>query len=142
GEAVHETSAANWDLMMKLNVSTMVNTVGPAVPGMIARRTGKIVTIGANGATRGGANMGAYAASKSAVMRLTESMSGELRSRGINVNCVLPSIIDTPENRSAMPNADPARWVKPEQLASVIAFLCSDGASAIHGALVPVVGLS
>lgn len=142
GEAVHETPSADWDLMMKLNVSTMVNTVSPAVPGMIARRAGKIVTVGANAATRGGANMGAYAASKSAVMRLTESMSGELRSRGINVNCVLPSIIDTPENRRAMPNADPARWVKPEQLAAVIAFLCSDGASAINGALIPVVGLS
>jgi NAD(P)-dependent dehydrogenase (short-subunit alcohol dehydrogenase family) len=142
GEAVHETPPADWDLMMKLNLSTVVNTVSPAVPGMIARRAGKIVTVGANAATRGGANVGAYAASKSAVMRLTESMSSELRSRGINVNCVLPSTIDSPENRRAMPSADPARWVKPEQLAAVIAFLCSDGAAAIHGALVPVVGLS
>jgi len=142
GEAVHETPCADWDLMMKLNVSTMVNTVRAAVPGMIARKSGKIVTVGANAATKGVANMGAYIASKSVVMRLTESMSGELRMHGINVNCVLPSIIDTPENRRAMPAADPARWVKPEDLAAVIAFLCSGGAAAVHGALVPVVGLS
>lgn len=142
GEAVHETPSAEWDLMMKLNVSTMLNAVRPAVPGMIARKSGKIVTVGASAATRGVANMGAYVASKSVVMRLTESMSAELRGYGINVSCVLPSIIDTPENRLAMPKADPARWVEPGQLAAVIAFLCSDRANAIHGALIPVVGLS
>jgi len=75
-------------------------------------------------------------------MRLTESMSAELRQHGINVNCVLPSTIDTPENRQAMPKADPSRWVKPEDLAAVIVFLCSEGAAATHGALVPVIGLS
>lgn len=142
GETVYETPPADWDLMMSLNVSTMLNVVSAAVPGMIGRKTGKIVTVGANAATKGVAKMGAYVASKSAVMRLTESMSGELRAHGINVNCVLPSIIDTPENRGAMPSADPTRWVRPEQLAAVIAFLCSEGAAAVHGALVPVVGLS
>jgi len=86
--------------------------------------------------------MGPYAASKSAVMRVTESASAELKSHGINVNSVLPSIIDTPENRDAMPKADPAKWVTPESLAGVIAFLCSDDAKDIHGALVPVTGLS
>ena len=86
--------------------------------------------------------MSAYIVAKSAVMRLSESMSAELRGKGINVNCVMPSIIDTPENRSAMPKADPGKWVKPESLAGVIAFLCSDDAKDIHGALVPVTGLS
>ena len=86
--------------------------------------------------------MGAYAASKAAVLRLTESMSAELRERGINVNCVLPTIIDTPENRAAMPTADPARWVAPADLAEVIAFLASDAARAVHGAALPVTGLS
>jgi NAD(P)-dependent dehydrogenase (short-subunit alcohol dehydrogenase family) len=86
--------------------------------------------------------MGPYIAAKSSVIRLTEAMSAELRERGINVNCVLPSIIDTPENRAAMPNADPEKWVKPQDLASVIAFLASDAARAVHGASLPVVGLS
>jgi NAD(P)-dependent dehydrogenase (short-subunit alcohol dehydrogenase family) len=86
--------------------------------------------------------MGAYIASKSALMRLTESMSAELREEGINVNAVLPTIIDTPANRSAMPAADPRRWVAPEALADVIGFLASDAARAVHGALIPVSGLS
>ena len=86
--------------------------------------------------------MGAYSASKSAVARLTESMSAELRERGIRVNAVLPTIIDTPENRRDMPTADPARWVAPVDLAEVIAFLASPAARAIHGASVPVSGLS
>jgi NAD(P)-dependent dehydrogenase (short-subunit alcohol dehydrogenase family) len=81
-------------------------------------------------------------ASKAVVARLTESMSAELRERGINVNCVLPSIIDTPENRKAMPDADPARWVTPEALADVIVFLASGAARAVHGASLPVTGLS
>ena len=87
-------------------------------------------------------NMGAYCVAKSAVMRLTESLSKELRQRGINVNAVLPSIIDTPTNRRDMPDADFAKWVALDELAEVICFLGSDAARAIHGALVPVVGLS
>jgi NAD(P)-dependent dehydrogenase (short-subunit alcohol dehydrogenase family) len=86
--------------------------------------------------------MGAYCASKDVVIRITEAMAAELRAGHINVNCVLPSIIDTPENRAAMPDADFKRWVAPDALAEVIAFLASDGARAIHGAAIPVVGLS
>ena len=86
--------------------------------------------------------MAAYVAAKSAVIRVTESMAAELREQGINVNCVLPTIIDTPENRASMPQADPARWVAPRDLANVIAFLCSDAARAVHGAALPVSGLS
>lgn len=141
GGAVHEAPPALFDRMMRLNVATMVNVVRAAVPGMIARKSGKIVTVGSTAALKGTAGMGAYTASKSAVMRLTESMAAELRGHGINVNCVLPSTIDTPENRAAMPKADFAKWVEPADLATVIAFLCSDGAKAMHGALVPVVGL-
>jgi len=76
------------------------------------------------------------------VIRLTETMAAELRERNINVNCVLPTIIDTPQNRAAMPDADPKRWVAPEDLANVIVFLASDAARAIHGAALPVSGLS
>jgi NAD(P)-dependent dehydrogenase (short-subunit alcohol dehydrogenase family) len=120
----------------------LLHAVQAVVPGMVVRGRGKVVNVGAQAALRGAGQMGAYAAAKSEVLRLTESMAAELRGHGINVNCVLPSIIDTPENRAAMPKADPARWVAPAQLAEVIAFLASDAASAVHGALVPVVGLS
>ena len=86
--------------------------------------------------------MGAYSASKSTVMRLTESMAGELKEDGINVNAVLPSIIDTARNRKDMPDADFNTWVKPAALAEVIGFLASPAADPIHGALLPVDGLS
>ncbi len=142
GEPVHETPADKWKLMQDLNVTTLVNSAAAIVPGMIDRGAGKIVTIGANAATKGVPEMGAYCASKAAVLRLTEAMSGELRDHGINVNCVMPSIIDTPANRAAMPGADPAKWVAPADLAAVITFLASDAAKSVHGALVPVVGLS
>ena len=128
--------------MLDLNARTLLNTVGAVVPVMLANGGGKIVTVGANAARQGMAQMSAYIAAKSAVIRLTESLSAELRGKGVNVNCVMPSIIDTPENRSAMPDADPGNWVSPAKLANVILFLASDEASAIHGASVPVVGLS
>jgi NAD(P)-dependent dehydrogenase (short-subunit alcohol dehydrogenase family) len=142
GEAVHETSDATWDFLLDLNARSILHTARAVVPHMLAAGGGCIVNVGAAGAAKGGATMGAYAASKSAVARLTESMSAELRERGIRVNCVLPTIIDTPENRAAMPQADPARWVAPANLASVIAFLASDAARAVHGASLPVSGLS
>ncbi len=142
GEPVHDTPADNWDLMYDLNVRTLLNTIHAVVPHMIERESGKIVTIGANAALKGMPGMGSYCASKSTVMRLRESMAGELRDKSINVNCVLPSIIDTPLNRADMPDTDPALWVAPGDLASVIMFLCSPQAGAVHGALIPVVGLS
>ena len=100
------------------------------------------VNVGAFAAQRGVAAMGAYCAAKSSVVRLTESMAAELREKHINVNCVLPTIMDTPENRAAMPDADPARWVAPKDLANVIVFLASPAARAIHGVALPVTGLS
>jgi NAD(P)-dependent dehydrogenase (short-subunit alcohol dehydrogenase family) len=140
GEAVHETSEATWDFLMDLNARTLLHVARAVVPGMRERGSGKIVTVGAAAAARGAAHMGAYCASKGALVRLTEAMSAELKDQGINVNCVLPSIIDTPDNRAAMPDADASRWVAPEALAEVIAFLGSDAARAIHGASIPVTG--
>jgi NAD(P)-dependent dehydrogenase (short-subunit alcohol dehydrogenase family) len=142
GEAVHETSDANWDFLFDINVRTLRSAVRAVVPQMIARGGGKIVNIGAHSALKGVAGMGAYCAAKSAVIRLTESMAAELRAKNINVNCVLPTIIDTPENRAAMPKADPSLWVAPADLANTIAFLASDDARAIHGAALPVTALS
>jgi NAD(P)-dependent dehydrogenase (short-subunit alcohol dehydrogenase family) len=109
---------------------------------MLRAGSGKVVNIGAFGANKGLARMGAYTAAKAAVVRLTEAMAAELRERGINVNCVLPTVIDTPDNRAAMPDADPARWVAPADLAAVIRFLASHDARAVHGAALPVTGLS
>lgn len=141
GHPVHETPEDTWELMLGLNAKSVINCARAVVPGMLAAGYGKIVNIAALAGLSGKANMGAYSASKSAVIRLTESMSAELRDKGINVNCVLPSVIDTPQNRADMPGADPRRWVAPEALADVIMFLASDSARAIHGAAIAVNGL-
>ena len=142
GEKVHEIPADKWDFMMELNAGSVLRMSHAVVPHMLKAGGGRIVNIGANSALGGKAKMGAYIASKSAVIRLTETMAAELRGHNINVNCVLPSIIDTPQNRAAMPKADPAKWVAPAALADVLLFLCSPAARAIHGAAIPVVGLS
>ncbi len=141
GTEAAEPSDEQWDWMFKINVQTLRNTVMAAVPVFKSQNRGKIVNIGALGALSGGPGMSAYCCAKSSVMRLTESLSEELKSDGINVNAVLPSIIDTPPNREAMPDADPSQWVSPGDLAQVLCFLASDGASAVHGALLPVKGL-
>jgi NAD(P)-dependent dehydrogenase (short-subunit alcohol dehydrogenase family) len=141
GEPVHETSTATWDFLLNINVGTVLNASRAVVPHMRDRGAGKVINVAAYGALRGAALMGAYSASKSAVIRLTEAMSAELRPYGINVNCVLPTTIDTPENRRAMPDADPSQWVSRQALADVIAFLASDSARGVHGAAIPVTGL-
>src|SRR3954468_4682962 len=142
GSPVHETSDKDWNFLMDLNARTVLNMARAVVPLMLKAGGGKIINVGAFAAQKGAAQMGAYIASKSAVIRLTETMAAELREKNINVNCVLPTIIDTPENRAAMPDADPKRWVAPQALAQVIVFLASDAARAIHGAALPVTGLS
>lgn len=141
GEPVHETSGANWDFLMDLNARTVLHMARAVVPHMLSRGSGRIVNVAAFAAQRGSAGMGAYTASKAVVMRLTEAMSAELRTKGINVNCVLPTILDTPENRKSMPDADPKTWVGAGDLANVIEFLSSSRARAIHGAAIPVTGL-
>ena len=142
GTPVHETADADWDFLLDLNARTVLHTARAVVPRMLAAGGGRIVNIAAFAAQKGAAQMAAYTASKSAVIRLTEAMAAELREKGINVNCILPTIIDTPENRAAMPKADPKRWVAPQDLAKVVVFLASDDARAIHGAALPVTGLS
>ena len=141
GETAYATSDDEWNAMFRLNVDTMRNAVRASVPMMIRRGRGSIVNIGAQSAREGQPMMSAYCAAKGTVMRLTESLARELRAHGINVNAVLPSILDTPRNRADMPDADYSQWVQPIDLASVICFLGSDAARAVHGALIPVVGL-
>ena len=111
GEAVHETTDDTWDLLFDINARTLVNVARVVVPHMIERGGGKIVSVGAFAVQKGVAHMGAYRASKSSVIRLTEAMSAEPKDRNTNVKCVLPTFIDTPDNRAAMLDADPSRWV-------------------------------
>lgn len=139
-ETVTDGQLATWDRMFGQNLRTAMNMSRAVVPHMVARGSGAIVNVGAGGALRAAAGMGAYAASKSAVHRLTESMAEEFKSTGVRVNAVLPSIIDTPANRADMPDADFNAWVMPADLARVMLFLCSEQARAMTGALVPVAG--
>lgn len=141
GPTVYETTDEEWDFLFKMNVGTMHNVVRAAVPKLLAQGRGAIVNVGALGALKGAGFMGAYCASKSVVMRLTESLSEEVKHKGVNVNAVLPSLIDTPRNRADMPDADFSKWLAPADLSNVICFLASDAARAVHGALIPVAAL-
>ena len=142
GPAVHETPPDSWQFLMDLNATSVINMARGVVPAMMAAGRGKIVNIAAQAGMAGKPAMGAYCASKGAVITLTESLSAELREKGINVNCVMPSIIDTPQNRKDMPDADFSRWVTPQALADTILFLASEQARSVHGAALPVYGLS
>ncbi|WP_207796386.1 SDR family NAD(P)-dependent oxidoreductase [Pseudohalioglobus lutimaris] len=142
GDEAADPDSQQWQQMFRLNVETMRNATMGAVPLMQAQGSGAIVNIGALGALSGQGGMSAYCCAKGSVMKLTESLADELRTQNINVNAVLPSIIDTPPNREGMPDADFSSWVSPHDLAEVICFLASSAARAVHGALLPVRGLS
>ncbi len=142
GTPVHETPVSTWDFMLGLNARSAFVLSQRVIPYMLAQGSGKIIHVAARAALQGSANAAAYTASKSAVVRLAESMAAELRNDGINVNCVLPGTIDSPPNRAAMPGADYSRWVKPDSIAEVILFLASDQARDIQGATIPVYGRS
>jgi len=138
-ETVAEGEPKTWQRMYALNVTTALNASRAAIPHLLVSNAGRIVNIGAFGALQAGSGMGAYAASKSGVHRLTEALAAEYKGR-ITVNAVLPSIIDTAANRASMPKSDFSKWVAPLELAEVILFLASDAASAVTGALLPVTG--
>lgn len=137
-QTVEDGDPAQWDRMFKLNVKTALVASRAALP-YLEKSNGAIVNVGANAALKAGAGMGAYAASKQGVHKLTESMAEELKGK-VRVNAVLPSILDTPQNRKDMPKVDPSIWVQPEDLARVMLFLASPDAKAVTGALVPVTG--
>ena len=137
-EKIAGGSTATWDRLYAINVATALNASKAAIP--LLAWGGAIVNVGAAAAARAETGMGAYAAAKSAVARLTEALAAELKSEGIRVNAILPSIIDTPANRADMPDADFTKWVSVAELATVAAFLLSDQASGITGAAIPVTG--
>lgn len=138
-ETVADGDTSTWERLHRLNLMTALNASKAALPHLVASGAGRIVNVGANGAVKAAAGMGAYAASKAGVHRLTEALAEEYKGR-VTVNAVLPSIIDTPTNRADMPDADFSAWVRPEELAAVILFLASNEASAVTGTLLPVVG--
>jgi len=135
---VADGGAEPWELMHKANLMTAVNATQAALPLLGAN--GRIIYIGSASAAQAGVGMGPYAASKAGIEKLTEALAAEVKDRSITVNAILPSIIDTPANRADMPKADFSRWVQPQQVADLIVFLLSDRASAITGALIPIVG--
>ncbi len=139
-ETVGASDLALWERMHQMNLVTTLNASKAVLPHLLARRSGSIVNVGANGALKTMAGMGAYAASKSAVHRLTEALAEETKGAGVTVNAVLPSILDTPANRADMPDADFNLWVKPAALAEVMLFLAGPEAAVITGALLPVTG--
>lgn len=130
----------SWDRMHRMNLTTVLNACRAVLPHLTQSAAGRIVNVGALGALQAGAGMGAYAASKAGVHKLTEALAEETKASPVTVNAVLPSIIDTPANRADMADADFSTWVKPTELATVMLFIASDAASAVTGALVPVRG--
>jgi NAD(P)-dependent dehydrogenase (short-subunit alcohol dehydrogenase family) len=140
-QTLEQGDVEGWDAMFATNLKTAVVSTKAALAQLLESPAGRIINVGAGAAARpAGAGMGAYTAAKAGVHKLTESLAQELKDRGVTVNAVLPGIIDTPQNRADMPNADVSRWVQPEAIAAVIAFLASDQAAAVTGALVPVYG--
>ncbi len=140
GSPVHQTLWSLWQTQLDLNLKTTVLSCKAAVPHMLARGGGAIVNVGTRTATQPGANLAAYAASKRAVIQLTEALAAELRDHHITANIIMPSTIDTPANRKGDPTAGGGRWVKPDEIARVILFLAGPDARIISGATIPVYG--
>ena len=138
---VEETPPETWARMWDANFRSTLNVCRAVVPAMKRQGSGSIVNVGSRGSLAGGADVAAYSIAKTAVLRLTESLSAEGKRLGVRVNCVLPGTLDTAANRAAMPDADPSAWVEPEALVDVMLFLAGPGARAVHGAAIPVYGL-
>lgn len=140
GVPVSELDVEDWDAMMNLNLKSAFLSCRAILPHMKERKSGKIVNVSARAGLGGIAGLSAYCVSKGGVRLLTESIAEEVKDLGINVNAIMPSIIDTDANRKAMPEEDYSRWVSPPDIAKVILFLTSDDASIINGAAIPVYG--
>ncbi len=140
GAPIADMDMGDWDLQLQLNLRSAALALRAALPSMVERGQGRAVAVSSRAARMPFAGAAAYAASKAGVIALVEAASAEVKNAGVCVNCVLPSVIDTPGNRAAQPDADPAQWVRPEEIGAVIAFLCSSEASGVTGASIPVYG--
>jgi NAD(P)-dependent dehydrogenase (short-subunit alcohol dehydrogenase family) len=137
---VEQTSVQAWERMLGLNATSVFLNCREAVARMKPRQAGRIITVSAKAALDTPGKMSVYVAAKAAVLAFTQSLARELKDEGITANCILPSVIDTPANRQAMPTSDFNRWVKPQQIAEAILFLLSDEAAAVTGAALPLYG--
>ncbi len=140
GKPVHEEDLSTWDAMMTINLRTTLLSCRAVIPAMLKQGNGSIIVVSAGAALKSPPGLAAYSASKAGVLKLTESLAAEVKARGVRVNAVLPGTIDTPQNRQSMPDADFSKWVKPEHIATVIAFLASDESLAVTGVALPVFG--
>jgi NAD(P)-dependent dehydrogenase (short-subunit alcohol dehydrogenase family) len=142
GKTVAELDETEWDKMMSMNLKSAFLISKHVIPLMVSAKHGKLVHISSRTGLKSDGYDSAYSASKSGLIRLVESISEEVKEHGINVNCILPSTIDTEANRKAMPNSDFSKWVKTGDLANLVLFLCSDEAKVINGAAIPAYGLA
>ena len=140
GQPVQDEPRETWDLLLSVNLFAALIASREVVPLMLKNRAGRIINVVSRNALVGVANYAAYSAAKAALLRLSESLAGELKESDITVNCVVPGTIDTPQNRAAMPNADSNQWVTPAAIADVIAFLASNAARSVTGSAIPVYG--
>lgn len=142
GPLLHETDSKDWEFMMNLNARSVFYTCKAVIPVMLQQGSGRIVNVSARAARQGKGKMGPYCASKAAVITLTESLAAEHKYNNINVNCILPGTVDTPQNRGDMPEANFGHWVPPSALADVVLFLAAESSRCITGAAIPVYGQS
>ncbi len=142
GTEIANTKEEEWDSMMSINLKSAFLCSKAALPHMLRQNYGRIINVASRTALekRYRSKSGAYAVSKAGVVVLTETIAEEVRKYDINVNCILPSTIDTPDNRQILPEADFSKWVKPEQIAKVLLFLVSEDSNTISGASIPVYG--
>lgn len=140
GPSVAETTDADWEMMMNVNVRIAFNAIRAALDPMLKSKRGRIVAIGARAAVEPAPRYAAYAVSKAALVALIRNVAAEVKDSGITANAVLPSTIDTPANRKAMPNADFSKWVAPESIARLLVWLCSDEGADVSGAVIPIYG--
>ena len=140
GDPVYQMKAETWEWMMSINAGSFLNLTRAFMQDLLEKGEGKVIAVGAGASLKGGVRVGAYSAAKSALLRLVESLAAEVSRKGIQVNCVLPRTIDTPQNRAEMPNADKTKWVTPEAIAEVILFLASPQADSLNGVALPIKG--
>jgi NAD(P)-dependent dehydrogenase (short-subunit alcohol dehydrogenase family) len=140
GKPVGETSVEEWDRMLALNLRSAFLLSRTVLPHMLEAGWGRIVHISSKTAVEPRARQAAYATSKMGLITLIEVIAAEIKGTGVTANVILPSIIDTPANREAMPKTDPRKWVPPEHIATTMRFLCSDAAASINGTRIPIYG--